>query len=66
MIVYDEQRISRSRFGKRVMTPDDRYAGARYPRMPYQIVKRIFDIVVSLIAIILLSVVLVGYGNSLK
>lgn len=37
------------------MTPDDRYAGARYPRMPYQIVKRIFDIVVSLIAIILLS-----------
>lgn len=55
MIVYDEQRIVRSRFGRPVMTPDDRYAGARYPRLPYQIAKRAFDIVVSLVAILLLS-----------
>ncbi|HRI44352.1 MAG TPA: sugar transferase [Fimbriimonadaceae bacterium] len=42
------------------MTPDDRYAGARYPRLPYQIAKRAFDIVVSLVAILLLSPVFIA------
>ncbi len=60
MIVYDEQRIVRSRIGRPVMTPDDRYAGARYPRLPYQIAKRAFDIVVSLVAILLLSPVFIA------
>jgi exopolysaccharide production protein ExoY len=54
MIVYDDQRIIGSR-AERTTGMDDRYAGARYPRLPYQITKRTFDFVVSLLAIIALS-----------
>lgn len=53
MIVYDDQRIA-ARI-QPVKTADERYPGARYPRLPYQIVKRTFDIVVSLVGILLLS-----------
>lgn len=52
MIVYDDQRIAART--QSVERSDERYSGARYPRLPYQIVKRTFDIVVSLFGILVL------------
>jgi len=51
MIVYDEERIDAIE-DRRKPSPSGR--SPRYPRLPYQIVKRVFDIVSSFVALVVL------------